>query len=324
LGREPTIMGVNYDRPQLWKDDTRASVDYYNKWFMKSAPAAFRRTRITVTVEVEKAIADGDSLLRLGPELLQADPHVLRTLRMACCPPIAVDRLVGLAYSTKSLVSTLEAGRLPTRMNAQELREHLARLVRVIKKLLDPDILVWVAEGRKPSRDELHRASTVIADRLTGADANPIIRNAQEERQLSAIGRFLAKRGYVRKRHLAGSPIATMEAGTFTFHYSVPTGQDKRKTDVSVDAMIQPHRLRCGRLPILVEAKSAGDFTNTNKRRKEESKKMGQLQETFGKDVCYILFLCGYFDAGYLGYEAQDGIDWIWEHRIEDFEKLGI
>ncbi len=30
------------------------------------------------------------------------------------------------------------------------------------------------------------------------------------------------------------------------------------------------------------------------------------------------------FDVGYLGYEAQDGIDWVWEHRIDDFEQLGV
>ena len=34
--------------------------------------------------------------------------------------------------------------------------------------------------------------------------------------------------------------------------------------------------------------------------------------------VQFVLFLCGYFDTGYLGYEAAEGIDWIWEHRIED------
>jgi hypothetical protein len=74
----------------------------------------------------------------------------------------------------------------------------------------------------------------------------------------------------------------------------------------------------------MVEAKSAGDFTNTNKRRKEEAKKMSQLKATLGRGICYIVFLCGYFDGGYLGYEAADGIDWVWEHRIEDFEQLGI
>jgi len=81
---------------------------------------------------------------------------------------------------------------------------------------------------------------------------------------------------------------------------------------------------RKSRLPILIEAKSAGDFTNVNKRRKEEATKMRQLREMYGSDVEFILFLCGYFDSGYLGYEAAEGIDWIWEHRISDMDRLRL
>jgi len=33
---------------------------------------------------------------------------------------------------------------------------------------------------------------------------------------------------------------------------------------------------------------------------------------------------CGYFDSGYLGYEAAEGIDWVWEHRIDDLARLGL
>ncbi len=74
----------------------------------------------------------------------------------------------------------------------------------------------------------------------------------------------------------------------------------------------------------MVEAKSAGDFTNTNKRRKEEAKKISQLKGSYGESICYLVFLCGYFDSGYLGYEAADGIDWVWEHRMNDFDQLGL
>ncbi len=88
--------------------------------------------------------------------------------------------------------------------------------------------------------------------------------------------------------------------------------------------MIQPARLRKDRLPILVEAKSAGDFTNTNKRRKEEATKIHQLQATYGPTIVFVLFLCGYFGSDYLGYEAAEGLDWVWEHRIDDFAKLGL
>jgi hypothetical protein len=77
-------------------------------------------------------------------------------------------------------------------------------------------------------------------------------------------------------------------------------------------------------LPILIEAKSAGDFTNTNKRRKEEAQKHTQLQERFGLDVVYVLFLCGYFGDGYLSYEAEAGMDFVWEHRSDDLLRLGL
>jgi len=77
-------------------------------------------------------------------------------------------------------------------------------------------------------------------------------------------------------------------------------------------------------LSILIEAKSAGDFRNPNKRRKEEATKITQLHRNYGEKINYILFLCGYFDSGYLGYEAAEGIDWIWEHRIDDLELLKL
>ncbi len=96
------------------------------------------------------------------------------------------------------------------------------------------------------------------------------------------------------------------------------------KVNIPVDVVIQPKKLRKNRIPVLIEAKSAGDFTNTNKRRKEEATKIRQLQSTYGEKVQFILFLCGYFGTDYLGYEAAEGIDWVWEHRIDDLFKLGL
>ena len=74
----------------------------------------------------------------------------------------------------------------------------------------------------------------------------------------------------------------------------------------------------------MIEAKSAGDATNTNKRRKEEAQKFRQLKERYGDAVKFLLYLCGYFEPGYLGYEAAEGIDWVWEHRTSDFQSLFV
>ena len=111
-----------------------------------------------------------------------------------------------------------------------------------------------------------------------------------------------------------------MKPGTYAFRLNVPVRMQNRKhpVNIPVDVAAMPKTGKRGQLPLLIEAKSAGDFTNVNKRRKEEAMKMNLLQRTYGKEVRFILFLCGYFDSGYLGYEAAEGIDWVWEHRPDD------
>lgn len=316
-------MPINADKPHLWKQDIQASVDFFNAWFMRYAPKAYRETRIKTTKHVEEALIHSKDLLDMTPAVLQSHPEILPTLRMCCCPPIARDRLSGLAGVSKTLIGCMESGKIPPKMPQQLLIENLTRICRLFDQMLDVDLFPWLAAKLRPSRKERHRASTIIADRLCGSMSDPIIRNAQEKRQLAVIGAHLKKKGYVQKSLPAGKLLNEMEAGTFTFRLNVVVGGE-RKVNIPIDVVIQPKKPRAGRLPILVEAKSAGDFTNVNKRRKEEAAKMHQLKATFGPHVEFILFLCGYFDSGYLGYEAAEGIDWIWEHRIEDFELLGI
>lgn len=107
---------------------------------------------------------------------------------------------------------------------------------------------------------------------------------------------------------------------------NVPVEMDSgaRRVNMPVDAAIMPTDAASDALPVLLEAKSAGDFTNTNKRRKEEATKMSLLRATYGDQVRFALFLCGYFDSGYPGYEAAEGIDWVWEHRIDDLEQFAL
>ena len=165
---------------------------------------------------------------------------------------------------------------------------------------------------------EAHRASTIIADRLCGSIANPIIRNAQEKRQLNLIKTWLEKRGYKQLPENAKRSFDSLNPGTFAFHFNVQVKMDTSigYINIPVDVVIKPPNKK----PVLIEAKSAGDFTNVNKRRKEEAQKMSQLRNTYSDSINFILFLCGYFDSGYLGYEAAEGIDWIWEHSIDDLE----
>jgi hypothetical protein len=316
---------VNRNKPDKWKNDISNSVDFYNQWFLEFAPKTYRETRIHTTKEVESALKKTDNLFNINPKVLSENPDILAMLRMSTCPPIARDRLIGLSYVTPSLVKSLETNKLPKRMDSKKLAQELTKLCDTIQKLLDPDIFTWIGTTNLPSENEIERAATIVADRLCGAVADPIVRNAQEKRQLSVITKWLEERNYRKLEPNETKDFREFPKGTFDFHYNVKVNLNNQKTvNIPVDIIINPHNNTEANIPILVEAKSAGDFTNVNKRRKEESVKMSQLKNTYGDKIQFVLFLCGYFDSGYLGYEAAEGIDWIWEHRIDDFSKLGI
>ncbi len=321
-------MGINRDKPDRWKEDIAKSVDMYNDWFMNFAPKAFRTTRIKTTQDVKNALRITNNLTNVSATVLHQYPEILPTLRMATCPPIAVDRLIGLATVSPNLVRNMEKRhRIPPKMRKNDVMADLEKIGHIIMKMADVDICVWLDSSKNPSKTHIHRASTVIADRLCGAVANPIIRNAQEQRQLDAIGRWLTRKGY---KHIAETDrkdvsVENISTGTFSFRMNAPVHLEHDHTiNIPIDVVIMPLQQTIRSFPIFIEAKSAGDFTNVNKRRKEEAAKMSQLRKTYGQDVSFNLFLCGYFDSGYLGYEAAEGIDWIWEHRIDDLAELGL
>ena len=320
-------MPVNLDKTLQWKTDITKSVDMYNDWFMRFAPVAFRTTRVETTKHVEAALQATNNLTNISPATIRKHPEILPTLRMSTCPPLAVDRLIGLAGVPKSMVNRMEdKKKLPVKMAAAAIDAELGKIAAVIAKMADPDIFVWLGRGTPAADAEIHRAATIVADRLCGAVANPIIKNAQEKRQLAAIKSWLEARQYSQLPTGGNTRFDTMPPGTFSFRTNVPVKLQGgvKSVNIPIDAVIMPKTAKAGDFPIFFEAKSAGDFTNPNKRRKEEATKMGQLHSTYGSKMKFNLFLCGYFDSGYLGYEASEGIDWVWEHRIDDLALFGI
>jgi len=317
-------MGANLNKPHLWKEDIARSVDLYNEWFLNFAPNTYRKERVKATKHVQDMLHRTNHLRNLTPDELRSDPSILFALRMATAPPIARDRLVGLAGISKSLVNNMELEhRLPPQMKPNILGANLRKITEMIIRLVDIDIFPWLGEDRHPTKQEVYRAATIVADRLCGANADPIVRNAQEKRQLEKIKKWLEDRGY---SDMSGKvSLDKMKPGMFAFRLNVPgLKEDHKSVNIPVDAAVMPLKPKGRKFPLMIEAKSAGDFTNVNKRRKEEAAKVGQLRRKHGNRVRYILFLCGYFDSGYLGYEASEGIDWVWEHRIDDFVAFGL
>jgi hypothetical protein len=205
----PKTPAINADKPHRWKEDVAQSVDQFNRWFTIFAPVREAATGI-----VASALKQLDDLRTLTPDRLARDPRVLLTLRMATAPPIARDRLIGLSDVPLGLVRTMEQGVLPSRMRGEQIQEALARICSLIDELLDRELFPWLSEQRAPTRAERVRAEVIVADRLTSSISDPIIRNAQEARQLTLIERFLETRGYVRQAPPSGQALTDMEPGT--------------------------------------------------------------------------------------------------------------
>ena len=318
-------MAVNLDNRAQWKADVRASVLAFNKWFLSSAPEVFRDQRQDAREKARVALKETVNLTEIGTSVLEHHPGILTVLRMSTCPPLARDRLANLADTSRTLIVRMEKhGTLPTRSGRIDVIPQLARIGSTISSLIDRDIFPWIHDGRTPNNDEVQLAAIILADRLTGAMANPVIRNAQETRQIDCIAKWLSRRHY---RRISASDPALMPPGTFSFRVYVDgwlSVDGSETVRIPVDIAIKPFDSAPQDLPLLVEAKSAGDFANVNKRRKEEATKVGQLRHRYGRHVHYILFLGGYFDRNYLGYMAALGVDWVWEHRVGDFAEFGL
>lgn len=67
-------MGINLDKPHLWKQDIIQSVDLYNSWFMDFAPKSFRETRVSTAKSVEEALKETSYLNDVTPLFCKGIP----------------------------------------------------------------------------------------------------------------------------------------------------------------------------------------------------------------------------------------------------------
>ncbi len=101
-------MPVNLDKRQLPSSDIAQSVNMYNAWFMQFAPQTYRDKRKLTARQVKRTLRATANLTTITPDLLRARPSALRSLRMTTAPPIARDRLIGLAQVPPHIVYSWE------------------------------------------------------------------------------------------------------------------------------------------------------------------------------------------------------------------------
>jgi XamI-like restriction endonuclease len=299
--------------PADWQPDIDQSVAEYDEWYLGRSPGMFAEARERAVVEIEKAMRVTDDFRAFGVDSLIARPGALFVARMCVSPPMARDRFVSFSGANKSLVTAMERGGIiPTRV--RRLQMQLEVMADFLRPLFDPDLLVWLGEGRAPTAVERARALLILQERLANAFYQPVLRDGQEARQKELLRAYLEGEGF---EESLGPPFE-MATGVFGFGRNVQVvREDGAAQNLPVDCVVSPLDAK---LPLAcVELKSAGDFANVNKRRKEESDKHDALKRAHGKNAAFLLQLFGYFGHAYLGFEASAGIDWTWDHRLSDF-----
>jgi hypothetical protein len=299
--------------PAECQPDIDRSVAEYDEWYLAESPGMFTEARKRAVVEVEEAMRVTDDFQTFNVDSLIARPGALFVARMCVSPPMARDRFVGFSGANKSLVTAMERdGIIPARV--RRLHMQLEVMCDFLWPLFDPEIVGWLGNDRVPTAVERTRALLILAERLANAFYQPVLRNGQEARQRELLRAYLEDEGF---EEVSGLPFE-MAPGGFGFGRNVRVvREDGAPQNLPVDCVVSPLDAE---LPLAcVELKSAGDFTNVNKRRKEESDKHDALKRAHGENAVFLLQLFGYFGQAYLGFEASAGIDWTWDHRLSDF-----
>lgn len=210
---------ANIRQIEHWKTDSWKSVECYNNWFTTFAPQAFITARRGALNKVLLTFSITDDLRKITIENILQKPEVLEVLRMVTAPPLAQDRLIGLSYTKKTLLKTLEEGKIPRGGISLEIHESISRMIEIIKKMLDKELFPWILSNSITSQQR-RRSASIVADRLTGVLSDPMIRNAQENRQLNVISDYLKSKGYTFVNKV--NSFVTMQPKTFSFHVNVP------------------------------------------------------------------------------------------------------
>lgn len=138
-----TKKEVNIRRTELWKSDSWASVEFYNKWFIEYAPKAFREARNGVLSKVMTTFKETSDLSQITTDVVLKNPQTMEVLRMITAPPLAQDRLTGLSYVKRSILKSLERGKLPKDIDSARLA--ITRMINTINMMIDNEIFPWLS-----------------------------------------------------------------------------------------------------------------------------------------------------------------------------------
>jgi type II restriction enzyme len=139
-----------------------------------------------------------------------------------------------------------------------------------------------------------------------------------EEGQYESLRKWLLRHGYRQVGADEYHSLDKMPTGSF----SIPRAPLYEKKKVNIMApkacVVRPANAAKARLVVVIEAKSSISIPSIIRCAKRDARKYATVKAKSGKNFAFLLLLCGYFDGYYLGPQAAEGVDWIWQHRLND------
>lgn len=281
--------------------------------------ASTRNSRSLIESEISLRLNKLVSLNSIEKSIL-LDQKILTSLRSLTRRDIGTSQIATFLGVGTSMYEAIERG-------DKSVESILPNLVSLLEKELDESLANWIIEKRNPCQDELSRSVIVAADRILRRSTATELRYKHEPRQLDKLKNFLQSKNYVEVISTGiADPRDDMEPGTYAFRVNIDgTTIDGVTLKQNVDTLIMPISKSKNVLPIFLEAKSMTDEVNPNKRQKEEAQKVDNVRRKWqkpGERLNFVLLLGGTVPRRYLEVEAGSGLDWIWEHRIQDLDGL--
>lgn len=308
---------MNSKLPESWEADRVLAKEEIINWLAEAISTAHSRS--VIEAKITESFALLESLEDLSKAIV-ANPRILTALRALTRRDIGTSQTATFLGVGTSMFESIEREERPVKPIA-------SRIEALLRKELDESLAPWILEGRKPTDAERTRSVIVAADRILRRSTSTELRYKHEPRQLSKLESFLKSRGYteVQGKNIT-DPRNDMKQGTFAFRVNIDgTTVDGVTLKQNVDTLIMPISKSGNFLPIFLEAKSMTDEVNPNKRQKEEAQKVDNVRrrwQTSEEKLNFVLLLGGTVPRRYLEVEAGSGLDWIWEHRVQDLGTL--
>ncbi len=315
MSKNPPIM--NAKSIEKWESDRSIAKTEIIDWLSTATSTKDLRSDLE-----EKTRKNFEKFLEFGDirKAVEENPEILTSLRALTRRDIGTSQI-----STFLNVGTITYESIEKREKPVSLI--LENLVSLFEKELDDSLAAWIIERRMPSEQELSRSVIVASDRILKRSAATELRYKHEPRQLGKLKAFLDAQGYSEVNGTKiNSPQLDMKPATYAFRVNIDgTTVDGVNLKQNVDTLIMPKTNLKSVLPIFLEAKSMTDEVNPNKRQKEEAQKVDNVRRRWqsnNEKLNFVLLLGGTVPKRYLEVEAGSGLDWIWEHRIEDLKIL--